>query len=95
MKNIPTFNIIARKWLPKEHKYLDGYKLPPNCNIIPYFENEDPLKKMTACAHCSTAVTYGDAYTSLEIHTYEWGMGYPVCEKCYEEELKRRELYPR
>ena len=40
------------------------------------------------CASCGRELTYGDAYTSREIHT-EYGMGYPVCDECKETEIRR------
>jgi transcription elongation factor Elf1 len=47
------------------------------------------LDEIINCADCGKQVTYGDCYTSLTIHT-NTGMGYPVCEKCYEKEWEER-----
>ena len=47
------------------------------------------LDEVINCAGCGKELPYGDCYTSLTIHT-NTGMGYPVCEKCYEKEWEGR-----
>ena len=49
----------------------------------------DDLEEIVNCAQCGKELKYGDCYTSLEIHT-DMGMGFAVCEDCYEEEWQRR-----
>ena len=44
------------------------------------------------CPHCGKELPYGETYTSKEIHNWV-GLGYGVCEECYEEEWKRRKKY--
>ena len=47
------------------------------------------MGKIVACARCGGQMMYGNGYTSLEIHN-SMGIGYAVCERCYDEEWKRR-----
>lgn len=70
----------ALKWNYKMHKY-DGYKLPKDCKLIAN------LQDIVSCANCGTKHEYGTMYTSHKIHNC-MGFGFPVCQKCYEEELK-------
>ena len=73
----------AKKWNTKTKEYED-YKLPDGA--ISY---TDDLDSVISCAACGKAVTAGDTYTSLEIHT-DHGFGFLVCGECYNEELKRK-----
>lgn len=73
----------AQKWNFKEHKYFD-YELPKNCVLI-----GRSLESVVVCAECGCKLEYGDCYTSMKIHT-EDGFGYPICEKCYDAEVKER-----
>lgn len=77
--------MILQKWNNKKHEY-EPYKIPNNWNCKTYSNNMDEIVN---CAQCGGKVKLGDCYTSLEIHT-QIGMGYAVCEECYEEEWKRR-----
>ena len=70
----------ALKWNYKTHKYEDC-NLPEGCKLITDLENVIP------CANCGTKHEYGTMYTSHKIHN-SMGFGFPVCQKCYEEELK-------
>ena len=74
---------MAQKWNYKTHLY-EPYTLPLNSTM---FQNE--MNTVVACAGCGCQMKYGDSYTSLEIHN-SMGMGYAVCEKCYDDEWKRR-----
>ena len=40
------------------------------------------MDEIVNCPHCGREVTFGECYTSREIHTQS-GFGYAVCEKCY------------
>lgn len=41
------------------------------------------------CAGCGKVLPYGETFTSLELHT-TMGIGYGVCNECYEKEWERR-----
>ena len=47
------------------------------------------LDDVINCADCGMELEYGDCYTSLKIHT-DMGLGYPVCEDCYDKEWTER-----
>ena len=74
---------FAGKW-----NYKDGdhylYKLPEKAAT--YRDMNDEVQ----CASCGKLLKFGDCYTSYEIQTLDFGMGYGVCEECYDEEIKRR-----
>lgn len=77
---------MARKWNWKTHKY-DEYELPKKAMM--YTDNMD---EVCQCASCGKDMVFGDGYTSMEIHT-DLGLGYIVCEECYEKEWNRRKDY--
>lgn len=60
------------------------YKLPEGSEM--YVED---LDSTICCASCGKKVVAGDTFTSMEIMN-GMGFGYLVCEKCYEQEYKRR-----
>ena len=74
----------AFKWNFKQHKYFD-YDLPEGCRLI-----TPRLEDIVSCVECGYKLQYGDCYASMKIHD-ENGFGYPVCEKCYDKEVKERE----
>lgn len=84
MENIIFENSI-RKWNAKERKY-EKYDVPQGWNLVLYTENMD---EQINCCQCGRKMRYGEAYTSLECHN-SFGMGYGVCDKCYDDEWKRR-----
>ena len=45
------------------------------------------MSTIVNCAECGKEMQYGEGYTSGLIHT-SGGMGYCVCESCYEKELQ-------
>ena len=45
------------------------------------------MDKIVNCANCGKELKFGECYTSKTIHT-EIGMGYGVCEECYDKEEK-------
>lgn len=77
--------MILRKWNYKKRKY-EVYETPGDWNCKTYSED---MEEYINCPHCGKKIKYGDSYTSLEIHTNS-GLGYGVCEKCYENEWLRK-----
>ena len=49
-------------------------------------------EKIVNCPQCGKELPYGETYTSKEIHNWV-GLGYGVCEECYEKECERRKKY--
>lgn len=76
------------KWNYETHKY-DPYLVPEDWIIKMISDNMD---EFINCAACGKDVKYGLTYTSLEIHD-KVGFGYPVCDKCYQQEWLRRNRY--
>lgn len=72
-----------KRWNPKKRKY-EEYNIPSTWHTPLYSENMDEIVN---CARCGSQLAYGNCYTSKQIHN-EFGLGYPVCEKCYEKELR-------
>lgn len=71
-----------RKWNYETHEY-DPYEVPADKTIVIYTQDMDmPID----CANCFKGMTFGQGYTSRTLHTHV-GLGYPVCEDCYEEEI--------
>lgn len=77
--------ILLNKWNRQKHKYED-YGVPDNWNVKCCCND---LEEIVNCAQCGMELKYGDCYTSLEVHT-DMGMGFGVCEDCYEAEWQRR-----
>lgn len=75
----------VNKWNYKKHDY-DIVELPEEWNIKLMTNN---MEEIVNCPHCGEMFEFGIGYTSQEFHT-NYGMGYIVCEKCHEEEMKRR-----
>ena len=73
----------AQIWDPKLKKYFP-YELPDSWDTATIRDLGDEVN----CAHCGRRLPYGDCYTSREIHTLI-GIGYAVCESCYEQEWMR------
>lgn len=79
MLNIGKWNYDTRQY--------DPYTPDPSWVIVLYTQDMDlPIN----CTSCGKHMDFGSGYTSRELHT-SMGMGYPVCEDCYEEERKRDE----
>lgn len=72
---------MAGKWNYKTHSY-DPYN--PSHKLTLMAELTDQVH----CSACGKELPFGDCFTSKEIHT-EMGLGYPVCEDCYNEEIAR------
>ena len=74
-----------QRWDPMLHEY-HPYTVPADWNCPIFLDDmEAPIN----CANCGAIITGGDGYTSLEIHNH-MGLAHIVCEKCYDEEWKRR-----
>ena len=76
------------KWNWQKHIYED-YEVPDEWHIPLYTLNMDEIIN---CPHCGDEFRYGDSYTSLEFHN-QYGLGFPVCDSCYQKEWKRKEKY--
>ena len=74
--------MTLQKWNFKTHKY-EPFESP--ARVLSLY-SEDMLAEVD-CANCGKRMTYGDGYTSRTIHNHI-GLGYPVCEGCYEQERK-------
>ena len=75
--------MMAQKWNVETRKY-EVYELPDGSVLVPLQIND-----YCPCVQCSSTISYGKSYTSLEVHNHI-GLGYPVCATCYEAEHKRR-----
>lgn len=69
------------KWNFKTREY-EPYNIPKDWNCKTFSMDMDEIVN---CPHCGKQVAFGKCYTSRQIHT-KHGMGYAVCEKCYEAE---------
>lgn len=78
---------ILKKWNYQKRDY-EPYEVPDDWKFVLW---TDDMEKKTTCPHCGKDFPFGETYTSKEIHT-EMGLGYFVCEKCYEEEWRRYNL---
>lgn len=72
--------ILLQKWNFDTHQY-EPFESP--ARVLSLY-SEDMLQEVD-CANCGKRMTYGDGYTSRTIHNHV-GLGYPVCEDCYEKE---------
>jgi hypothetical protein len=72
----------------KTKRYVP-YSIPPDWNC-PLCKKD--YQMVANCTQCGVKKRFWDMYTSQTIHN-ESGFGYPVCEKCYDEESKLRILY--
>ena len=70
----------AQKYSFKDKEYRE-YQLPNGATTLA------ELDDVIACAECGKKLTFGSSYTSRTIHT-KIGMGYSVCNSCYESEIK-------
>lgn len=78
--------IPYKKWNYVTHSY-DDYYVPVDKKLV--FSDPGSLDTIINCCQCLKEIKFGDSYTSLEVHT-EMGMGYAVCEDCYNQEWVRR-----
>lgn len=78
--------MILQKWNWNKHAYED-LEVPDNWVCKCY---SDDMTEVVNCLHCGKNITFGKSFTSMEIHT-KMGLGYAVCEECYDKECKRRQ----
>ena len=74
--------MMLQKWNFKTHEY-EPFESP--AKVLSLY-SEDMVAEVD-CANCGKRISYGDSYTSRTIHN-RIGLGYPVCEDCYEQERK-------
>lgn len=79
--------MILRKWDYETHKYLK-HEIPDNWYVPLISKVGDKVN----CPHCGKEIIFGETFTSLEIHT-PVGLGYGVCDKCYQEKWNRKRKY--
>ena len=77
--------MLLRKWNYTIKTY-EPYEVPDEWNVRTYCPDMDEIVN---CPHCGKKLTFGETYTSHEIHT-NYGIGYGVCEKCYFEDENMR-----
>lgn len=80
--------MIIQRWNYHTHDY-EPYKPDPSWKIVLFTKD---MEENINCTYCGLEMTYGQCFTSKELHTHV-GLGYPVCEECYEEELARFKKY--
>lgn len=73
--------MILSKWNYKTERY-EPYSSPAKEKIL--FTQD--MEQIVECANCGRKLKFGESYTSKTIHT-SVGLGYPVCESCYIEEV--------
>ena len=73
-----------RKWDHKAHEYKP-FPVPDDGVFVVC---SDDLNQVVNCCQCLKKLLRGSAYTSLEVHN-QFGLGYPVCEECYQKEWER------
>lgn len=82
--------MLMDKYNPELGRY-EGYVVPEEWICPLYCED---MAKIVNCAQCGKELRYGETYTSKEVHNHI-GLGYGVCEECYQEEWKRKNKYER
>lgn len=76
--------MILRKWNWKKSCY-EAYEVPDDWEVKAFsLDMEEEIN----CAQCGKRISFGSSYTSREVHT-DSGLGYPVCEDCHNEEIRR------
>lgn len=75
--------MMLQKWDFNKHEYLP-FEVPDDREVVLYSPN---MERPIDCTGCGKHMTYGKGYTSRTIHT-QAGLGYPVCDECYEIEWK-------
>lgn len=70
--------MMLRKWDEVKRAY-EPYYVPDEWNVTTF---ADDMDEKVNCAQCGREITFGEAYTSLQVHS-SIGFGYAVCEECY------------
>ena len=76
---------VLRRWDEWLRVYMP-WLVPADRKVLAY---SDDMDELCACARCGKSVTFGECYTSQQIHTHA-GFGYAVCPECHELELAER-----
>lgn len=71
----------AIRWVPGQREYRECRVPDGACLGVVDFSTA------ANCAECGCEVVFDENYCSLLIHN-ELGLGYAVCARCYEEELR-------
>lgn len=79
--------MLLQKWNYETHEY-ESFESPARVLILYSVD----MRIDVDCANCGTRMTFGDGYTSRTIHNHA-GLGYPVCEKCYEKEREEEDKH--
>ncbi len=77
--------MTLKRWNWKKREY-ENYDVPDSRCVKTFVADLDTI---IDCASCGNGIPYGCSYTSMEIHN-AMGLGYAVCDECYEKEEKRR-----
>ena len=77
---------VLRRWDEWLRVYMP-WLVPADRKVLTY---SDDMDEPCACARCGKRVTFGECYTSFQIHTI-LGIGYAVCPECHEREMAERE----
>lgn len=77
---------VLRKWDYGKKEYAP-WPVPAEWRVATI---EDDMDAPVECAQCGRTLPFGEAYTSLEVHTDGAGFGYAVCGKCHSQERWRR-----
>lgn len=76
---------VLRRWDEWLRVYMP-WLVPADRKVMTY---SDDMDEPCACARCGKRVTFGECYTSSQIHTH-YGIGYAVCPECHEREMAER-----
>lgn len=77
--------MLLKKWNYQKHKY-EPYEIPDSWNVKIYTNN---MEEIINCAHCGRKIKAGDSHSSYEIQN-DFGIGYGICEKCFNNEMFRK-----
>ena len=80
--------MVLRKWNYEKQEY-EPYEIPDDWDCRTYCAD---MEQIVNCPHCGKKLEFGDTYTSRVIHTL-YGMGFGVCQKCYEKEWREEKSY--
>jgi hypothetical protein len=78
---------LLRKWDYETHQYFPF--ISPAKFLTLYSED---MELELDCACCGEHAVYGNMYTSRTIHN-DSGIGFWVCEKCYNKELDEEDRF--
>ena len=77
--------MLLRKWNYETRQY-EPYSISDEWDCR-YYDND--MSEIINCCQCGKEITFGDGYSSQEVHTL-MGFGYMVCEECHKEEIERK-----